>query len=585
MNKPPVSLRPSADWAQIWVLVNLVLAVFLFGCVEPWSRAVLSVSWFALAAAVLAFRPGLIPVPPAALGAFALAGIGWLQSRYPASAGTPASGFTTVAGWATARETLLWAAYGAAAWAVARTTTGRGSLRRAVWALYLAGVAFAALGLAQTGQGNRFMYWIREVPAGFTAFGPYYYKNHAGGFLAIGICLGLGLVASRAAAFGGKRSIGALANFWSSQAVLIAAVVLMGVGSFVSRSRGAFNALLGGLGVAGLVAVFLFARPRTRKYWVTALALGALGYVTLLINFPYLVSMDEHGVVGSGLGRVEIWEDTVGMLRARPFWGYGLGGFADAFRMYQTHMIGYLVVHAHGEWLELLVTAGVPGLVLFAGGVLGQLGVAIAAWRKWTDPEVRWLIAALVAASAAFALHGFVEHNFQAPASMAVFMAILVLPCPPRSAEREKTGWGIRAVSYGFALVLLWGAVAAARAGIGWELARRADSAERQGRVALYERALGFDRGNPEYARAVAVGNLWLGSEAGSGRTAYAARALAAADQGLALTPDHAGLLEAKGTAVWWLGDRKAGEALINRARSIRPSLPPKKPARPRGNK
>ena len=584
MSKPPVSLRSSIGWAQTWVLANLVLAPFLFGCVEPWSRAALEVSWFALAAGILVFQPGASKIPPAALGAFALAGIGWLQVRHPAGALTPAAGFTTVAGWATAREALLWAAYGTAAWAAARTTTGRGAMRRAVWALYIAGVAFAALGLSQAGQGNRFIYWLREVPARFQAFGPYYYKNHAGGFLAVGICLGAGLVASRAAVFGRKRSVGALANFWSGQAVLIAGVVLMMVGSYVSRSRGAFHALLGGIGTAGLAAVFLFAGRRSRKYWLTALALGVLGYMTLLINFPWLASMSEQGVVGSGLSRVEIWEDTVRMLRARPFWGYGLGGFADAFLAYQTHMAGLLVAHAHGEWLELLVTGGVPGLALFLGGVIGQLAVALYAWRRWTDPEVRWLIAGLVAACVAFALHALMELNFQAPASMAVFMAILVLPSPPLPSEGQKPGWGwTRVASFGLALAMLWGAATATRAGIGWWLSSRADSAGRRDRVALYERALEFDPGNPEYARAAAVGNLWLGEDAGSGRRAFAARALAAADAGLALTPDHAGLLEAKGTAVWWLGDRKTGEALINRAHGMRPE--PEKTGRTRGRK
>ena len=45
------------------------------------------------------------------------------------------------------------------------------------------------------------------------------------------------------------------------------------------------------------------------------------------------------------------------------------------------------------------------------------------------------------------------------------------------------------------------------------------------------------------------------------------------AKSGLAATPDHPDLLEAAGTAVWWLGDRKEVEKLLARARDLRPWL------------
>jgi hypothetical protein len=47
----------------------------------------------------------------------------------------------------------------------------------------------------------------------------------------------------------------------------------------------------------------------------------------------------------------------------------------------------------------------------------------------------------------------------------------------------------------------------------------------------------------------------------------------AVARSGLAATPDHPDLLEAAGTAIWWLGDRKEGEKLLTRARDLRPWL------------
>jgi hypothetical protein len=108
-------------------------------------------------------------------------------------------------------------------------------------------------------------------------------------------------------------------------------------------------------------------------------------------------------------------------------------------------------------------------------------------------------------------------------------------------------------------------------------LAGKAESSDLRDRVALYERALKLDSDNPDYARGLAVGYLWLGEEAMDGRRIYAKRAMEAADRGLKSTPDQPDLLEAKGIAVWWMGNRAEGKALIARSKALKPWLRPGK--------
>jgi len=218
---------------------------------------------------------------------------------------------------------------------------------------------------------------------------------------------------------------------------------------------------------------------------------------------------------------------------------------------------------------------------VFAAAVLAQVGLGVAALRARTDPEVRWLIGGALADGLSFAIHAGMEHAFQAPASMAVFLAVLVLPRrPTQPSAPEKRSPAKLVFGAFFAVAALVSAVVAARPGIGWVLARQAESVDLAQRPAKWDRALAWDPGNPEYARAGAVAYLWAGEKNPSNRFVCATRALAVANSGLAATPDHPDLLEAAGTALWWLGDRKEGEKFLARARELRPWLN-RKPVRP----
>ena len=59
-------------------------------------------------------------------------------------------------------------------------------------------------------------------------------------------------------------------------------------------------------------------------------------------------------------GRREILSDTVAMIHARPWTGFGLGTFRTVYPAYASVDFGAVVQHAHNDWAEWAADGGVP---------------------------------------------------------------------------------------------------------------------------------------------------------------------------------------------------------------------------------
>ena len=59
-------------------------------------------------------------------------------------------------------------------------------------------------------------------------------------------------------------------------------------------------------------------------------------------------------------GRREMLSDTISMVRARPYVGFGLGTFRTAYPAYGSIDFGAAVNHAHNDWAEWAADGGIP---------------------------------------------------------------------------------------------------------------------------------------------------------------------------------------------------------------------------------
>lgn len=195
----------------------------------------------------------------------------------------------------------------------------------------------------------------------------------------------------------------------------------------------AFNVAAGGRTSTALVVAILlwetFAAtritPRTVVLWcgIAFAAILAVGIIVQVqeelspavsqaLESLYGVKLGED--VATLNGRTEVWEVAAPLLSRSFGLGYGFDGARDALVNNTTWAAG----HSHNSILELVLTAGFPGALLFFAGW------GIAAKRAWSAPtQVRNSILGLYAY---IALFGTVEPNLTLLQNLSVLL-ILVL--------------------------------------------------------------------------------------------------------------------------------------------------------------
>lgn len=187
--------------------------------------------------------------------------------------------------------------------------------------------------------------------------------------------------------------------------------------------------------------------------------------------------------------RVSWWKEAAGAWSDRPLQGWGAGSFALLHLRYRHDVVP--VTQAHSVPLQILAETGLIGLVLAYGGVLALLAAAISRTRAMESGPRRDLAFALLAATAAWLVHGFYDWDFNIPAVTAPVLVMLgILASQPddrmraaapavgagaHASERGGSGAGGRPALVGVAALVA--AAAVASAGLPWLAASKSDDA------------------------------------------------------------------------------------------------------------
>ena len=182
----------------------------------------------------------------------------------------------------------------------------------------------------------------------------------------------------------------------------------------------------------GLVGfVYLFFRFRKwRKYILVAMIVVFIlvSGIFLIENVNPRLNIDQFS--GAIIWRRDLWIDTLGMIKDRPFFGHGINTFMMLFqeyrRKYNTNYY-YSPSYAHNCYLQIAAELGILGFLAF----LAILGAVFREARNWLweprNKEVYLIAQGLGWGLAMFLVHSFFDVNFYSLQLSGLFWYILSL--------------------------------------------------------------------------------------------------------------------------------------------------------------
>lgn len=401
------STRISAGWrvnAPRWTfLLLLVLGPVCFGATETWSLLMLetgAVAVFLLWVAASWRHVQLeIDLPTLVLVLF---GLLVEVQRFT----------TTVYSYATEQELLKISAYFLLFILARQLFQSHQHRSLLVNVLVLFGGAYALFAIAQKLQGNGYIYWMRATSTN-SFLGAYANKNHYAGLMEM--LLPFALISAAKANSG--MSMRALSAFLGS--VMTASV-------FLSGSRTGILVIV----IELMLFASLMLRSRERLISRVSIAISIAG-VALVIWIAGSALANQVSALGapatqaSLFNRLQVFRDSIELVRQRPILGWGLGTFPIVYPPVATWYSDFVVNAAHNDYLQLLVESGTTGLALL---LLFLVVVFHAGARRLFDVPSSTIAAALLGCIGLL-LHSFTDFNLHVPANAAIFFALCGMIC------------------------------------------------------------------------------------------------------------------------------------------------------------
>ncbi|MDH5203009.1 MAG: O-antigen ligase family protein, partial [Nitrospirota bacterium] len=267
----------------------------------------------------------------------------------------------------------------------------RSTLTKMMKILVFFGFVLALFSLLQTATWNGKLYWLREIPVGGRPFGPFVCRNHYAGFINMIIPLSLGLALTKKSK---EKQI--LFGFFG---------LIMSVSLFFSLSRGGIISFLTGI----VVFTFLLSwnKLRAKKVWVLVFfAFIVFLYVLYLGIDPLIDRFYKTDVTGEE--RFVVWSITFNAFKDFFLTGSGIGTFIHMFPFYASEYFYLIYDHAHNDYLEFLLEAGLIGTSLLLIFVLFFIRSMV---RSRWDGHIGIFKIALISSIITMAVHSFFDFN------------------------------------------------------------------------------------------------------------------------------------------------------------------------------
>ena len=158
------------------------------------------------------------------------------------------------------------------------------------------------------------------------------------------------------------------------------------------------------------LAVLLWYKKKILLLPAAALGIGALFLLPESLQARFLSMLDFSNASASG--RFVLWSECFALWKDRWLLGIGLGpeNFYAAYTPYATGLLDFQPPHSNMLYLEMFLSTGILGGLLFCGFFFGIFAALRRAAHAISEPRSRWEVQALIASLAGAALGGIPEY-------------------------------------------------------------------------------------------------------------------------------------------------------------------------------
>jgi O-antigen ligase len=138
------------------------------------------------------------------------------------------------------------------------------------------------------------------------------------------------------------------------------------------------------------------------------------------------LSGEVETVDNTRVNRNLIWNSTLDLIKDKPIFGSGFGGFAAAIPKFDASSGKFSLNQAHNDYLEILANGGIVGFTLFAG--FGGLVVGrISKNLKARDPFIRSCCFGAAIGMFGVLIHSFVDFGLHIMINAMIFSVLVVI--------------------------------------------------------------------------------------------------------------------------------------------------------------
>ena len=266
------------------------------------------------------------------------------------------------------------------------------------------------------------------------AIGTFTYSNFLANYLALCLCLGIGVLVSELKRNNGKgkNTLKQTLRAWaeillSSKIVLRISLIIIIVALILTRSRMGNSAFFIALMVVSFLALFVYNnKPKAFKLLIVSFFIIDLIIIGAIFDVEKVKQRISETSIASET-RDEVVRDSIPLILDKPLLGSGGGTFYTAFPAYQSEPYSGYYDNAHNDYIQFAVELGIPATAALGLLVLYCLWLCVATMRKRKTALFQGVAFGCAIAIIDMLLHSSVDYSLQAGANSMLFMIILCL--------------------------------------------------------------------------------------------------------------------------------------------------------------